>query len=80
MVGDKTGSGNYGVTNDIAIIWPPHCAPLVVAIYFYQNNKDGVKREDILAKTVHILINTYAQYDKCIQNIQNSPDPKQRIN
>jgi beta-lactamase class A len=32
LVADKTGTGDYGRTNDIAIVWPPHTAPLVVAI------------------------------------------------
>jgi beta-lactamase class A len=32
LVADKTGTGDYGRTNDIAIVWPPHAAPLVVAI------------------------------------------------
>ncbi|MCO5970371.1 class A beta-lactamase [Actinoallomurus soli] len=31
-VADKTGTGDYGRANDIAIVWPPHTAPLVLAI------------------------------------------------
>ena len=31
-VADKTGTGDYGRANDVAIVWPPHAAPLVVAI------------------------------------------------
>ncbi|WP_435872135.1 class A beta-lactamase [Microbispora rosea] len=31
-VADKTGTGDYGRANDIAIVWPPHAAPLVMAI------------------------------------------------
>lgn len=27
-VGDKTGSGGYGTTNDIAVLWPPEGTPL----------------------------------------------------
>ena len=31
-VGDKTGTGaTYGARNDIAVVWPPNAAPLVVA-------------------------------------------------
>ena len=33
VVGDKTGSGSQGESNDIAVAWPPGRAPLVVAIY-----------------------------------------------
>ena len=32
VVGDKTGNGGYGPRNDIAIVWPPQGAPVVVAI------------------------------------------------
>lgn len=32
-VGDKTGSGERGSSNDVAIVWPPGRAPLVIASY-----------------------------------------------
>ncbi|HET6970141.1 MAG TPA: class A beta-lactamase, partial [Phenylobacterium sp.] len=32
-VGDKTGSGGHGTTNDIAVIWPPGRAPLLLCAY-----------------------------------------------
>jgi len=31
-VGDKTGSGEHGTTNDVGVAWPPGSAPLLVAI------------------------------------------------
>jgi beta-lactamase class A len=31
--GDKTGSGPHGTSNDVAVIWPPQGAPIVVAAY-----------------------------------------------
>ncbi|MGX1777798.1 class A beta-lactamase [Nocardia brasiliensis] len=31
-VADKTGTGDYGTLNDIAIVWPPDRAPLVIAL------------------------------------------------
>lgn len=31
-VGDKTGTGGYGTRNDIAILWPPGRAPIVLAV------------------------------------------------
>ncbi|WP_407263687.1 serine hydrolase [Klebsiella pneumoniae] len=36
VVGDKTGSGGYGTTNDIAVIWPKDRAPLILVTYFTQ--------------------------------------------
>lgn len=32
-VGDKTGTGARGSTNDVAIVWPPHRAPILIAAY-----------------------------------------------
>jgi beta-lactamase class A len=32
-VGDKTGTGPDGATNDVAIAWPPNRAPVLVAVY-----------------------------------------------
>jgi len=33
-IGDKTGSGERGSTNTIAILWPPEGAPIVAAVYY----------------------------------------------
>ena len=32
-VGDKTGTGDYGVANDVAIVWPPGRAPWIVVVF-----------------------------------------------
>jgi beta-lactamase class A len=32
-VADKTGSGAQGESNDLAVVWPPGRAPLVIAVY-----------------------------------------------
>jgi beta-lactamase class A len=32
-VGDKTGSGDRGAANDVAIAWPPGRAPILIAAY-----------------------------------------------
>ena len=32
-VGDKTGAGERGTTNDVGVIWPPGRGPIVVAAY-----------------------------------------------
>ncbi|MCE0762663.1 class A beta-lactamase [Pseudonocardia kujensis] len=33
VVGDKTGAGARGEVNDVAVVWPPGRAPLVIAVY-----------------------------------------------
>lgn len=32
-VGDKTGGGDWGTTNDVAVIWPPGRKPVIVSVY-----------------------------------------------
>ena len=37
-IGDKTGSGERGTTNTIAIIWPPERAPIIAAVYYRRSS------------------------------------------
>ncbi len=55
-VADKTGTGSYGTTNDIGVLFPPHHKPIIVAIYFTQNDKNAKPRDDIIASTTHIIV------------------------
>ncbi|QIG07507.1 class A beta-lactamase [Proteus sp. ZN5] len=55
IVGDKTGSGDYGTTNDIAVIWPENHAPLILVVYFTQQEQDAKYRKDIIAKAAEIV-------------------------
>ena len=36
-IGDKTGSGDHGSTNTIAILWPPERAPIIAAVYYTES-------------------------------------------
>jgi beta-lactamase class A len=53
QVGDKTGTGDYGTANDIALIWPPRRSPVVVAIYTTQGEKDA--NNDAIASAARIV-------------------------
>lgn len=55
VVGDKTGSGSYGTTNDIAVIWPKDKAPLILVTYFTQNEKEAKSRREVLASAAKII-------------------------
>ncbi|WP_052285740.1 CTX-M family extended-spectrum class A beta-lactamase [Kluyvera genomosp. 1] len=55
VVGDKTGSGDYGTTNDIAVIWPKDRAPLVLVTYFTQTQPKAESRRDVLASAAKIV-------------------------
>ncbi len=59
-VADKTGGGAYGTTNDIAVLWPPKGAPIVVAIYFTHNTQDAPSRKDVIAAATALLIKEWA--------------------
>lgn len=44
-VGDKTGTGGYGSTNDVGLIWPPDRAPVLVAVYLTQTAAPPAARD-----------------------------------
>jgi beta-lactamase class A len=48
-VGDKTGSGERGTTNDVGIVWPPERAPIIVSIYLTGTSATGEQRNATLA-------------------------------
>jgi beta-lactamase class A len=49
-VGDKTGTGARGSTNDVGLIWPPGRAPLLVAAYLTTTKQPAAQRDATLAK------------------------------
>jgi beta-lactamase class A len=48
-VGDKTGGGGHNAANDIAFLWPPERAPIVVAAYYTGANASLADRNKVLA-------------------------------
>jgi beta-lactamase class A len=48
-VGDKTGSGERGTTNDVGIIWPLERAPVLVSIYLTGTPAGAEQRNATLA-------------------------------
>jgi len=67
VVADKTGSGEYGIANDIGILWAPACKPIVLAIYTVQNKQTAQSRDDVVAATTNIILNTFAKQDTCLK-------------
>jgi len=61
IVADKTGSGDYGTTNDIAVIWPKNHAPLVLTTYFTQHDKSAAARKDVLASAARVIADAVQQ-------------------
>ena len=48
-VGDKTGSGERGTTNDVGVVWPPGAAPILISIYLTETSATGEQRNATLA-------------------------------
>ncbi len=65
-VADKTGTGAYGTNNDIGVVWPTGCAPIVLVVYFTQYKKDAAPRDEVIAAATKILINDFAHGDSCL--------------
>jgi beta-lactamase class A len=55
-IADKTGSGDYGVANDLAVVWPPQREPVVVSIYTTQTEKGAKARSDVIAAATRVVV------------------------
>ena len=58
-IGDKTGRGENGATNDIAIIRPPGKSPIVLAIYFVGSTASPKARLTAIADVARIVVETF---------------------
>ena len=58
VVADKTGTGSYGIANDVAVIWPPKYKPIVLAIYTVRNKQKLKPRDDVVASTTRLVFAT----------------------
>lgn len=56
QVGDKTGSGGYGTRNDIAVLWPPGGAPIVLAILSSRDQRDAEYDDALIAEAAKLAI------------------------
>ena len=57
-VGDKTGTGSYGITNDVAVIYPPKAKPIYLSIYRITDQIDATQDEKALADLTHTLLSS----------------------
>ncbi|GGO19079.1 beta-lactamase [Micromonospora parathelypteridis] len=56
VVGDKTGTGGYGTRNDIAVIWPPDRAPIVLAVLSSRDKKDATPDDALIAQATKVVV------------------------
>jgi beta-lactamase class A len=55
-VGDKTGTCNQGTVNDVAIIWPPGRAPVLLAVYLSDARSDFERLEAAHARVAELVV------------------------
>ena len=55
-IGDKTGTCEYGSTNDVAIIWPKDNKAIAMSIFYTQSEKDAKSKDKVLQQVAKILL------------------------
>ncbi|VWC37126.1 PenA family class A beta-lactamase [Burkholderia lata] len=55
-VADKTGTGDYGTTNDAGVVWSPSRAPIALVVYYTQASADARAKEDVIASVARIVV------------------------
>lgn len=52
----KTGTGDYGRANDIAVVWPPRGAPLMVAVMSDRPGYDTPPTNALIAQATELIV------------------------
>lgn len=59
-IGDKTGHGDNGSTNDIAICWPPNRQPILITAYFVESQAPDKDCDAAIAKVGGVVAKEFA--------------------
>lgn len=54
-IGDKTGTGARGTCNDVAVIWPPNKAPIVITAYLTGANVSATEQNTTIASVARAV-------------------------
>ncbi|MEV4506846.1 class A beta-lactamase [Streptomyces klenkii] len=60
ILADKTGTGDYGTTNDVGIAWTPDRTPIVLAVLSTKQEGHAPADEPLIAKIATLLAATLA--------------------
>ena len=60
-VGNKTGAGEHGTNNDVAVIWPPRGAPIILTAYLTNSPASRDAQNALLAETARIVAHAVMQ-------------------
>ncbi len=61
-VGDKTGSGANGASNDVAIVWPENHKPFLVAVYYTESTISSEQQSKVIAQVGMIVGQTFYRH------------------
>lgn len=60
QVGDKTGTGDRGTANDVAVLWRPSREPLVLTVFHTREVADAKPNDEVIAEAARIVAETFA--------------------
>lgn len=63
-VADKSGAGSYGTRNDIAIVYPPNRAPIVIAVLSSRYTQNATYDNTLIAEAAKVALNALKCRDK----------------
>ncbi len=66
IVGDKTGTGDYGTTNDIGVIWPNKCKPIVISVFYTQDKQDAKAQDVVIQKATNLAMAELGKTNSCL--------------
>ncbi|WP_151193622.1 class A beta-lactamase [Cysteiniphilum sp. JM-1] len=69
IVGDKTGTGDYGTTNDIGVIWPNKCKPIVISVFYTQDKQDAKAQDVVIQKATSFAVAELGKTNFCLEQI-----------
>ncbi|API86635.1 class A beta-lactamase [Francisella uliginis] len=58
-IGDKTGTCDYGSTNDVAIVWPNDSRAIVISILYTQPLKNAKPNDKVIQEVAKILFDNF---------------------
>jgi beta-lactamase class A len=61
-VGDKTGSGANGASNDVAIVWPDNNLPFLVTVYYTSSTISPEQQSKVIADVGRIVGRAFDKY------------------
>lgn len=69
VVGDKTGTGDYGTTNDIGVIWPNQCKPIVISVFYTQAQQNAKAQDVVIQKATSLAVTELGKTNSCLERV-----------